>query len=248
MCFYYNVMPQGCKRCVCASECDNRLGSDELTHIVRPKPLLSRSDDKCTFAHVYLDGALEARRRAEAEGLLPPTSTASSSGSDGEDGEGQHQSLQQPQQHPQLPPQPLQGPGGVPLPIHPAVLQQQMLPPPPPPPPPHHSAGRPGPGYPLPPVAVPAPSWHQPYTAPPPLHVGAAGPAAAAVGAGYEILYDHGATKVYIQMPRSRRTGQRVCYYHNVGKCTHRSCPFLHILVSAGWIRARWMGARAGSG
>lgn len=201
MCFYFNVMPRGC----------------------------CRPADKCSFAHVYLDGALEARRRAEAQGILPPVTSTSDDG----DGEGRHHAARAIAAHdpsplppPPPPPQqqqqqlaqpPLQVVNGVPLQLHP--VQQLMHPPP-------HSTGGRVPGYPPLPASV-APSWHQPYSAPPPIDVGAA----AATTGGDEILYDNGPTKVYIQMPRSRRTGQRVCYYHNVGKCCTRDCPFLHILV-----------------
>ena len=187
MCFYYNVMPQGCRR----------------------------PADKCSFAHVYLDGALEARWRAEAQGLLPPVTSTSEDG----DGERPHQvaaraiTAHDPsQQHP--PPPPLQGASGVSLPMHPSAQQRQqhqmLLPP--------HSTGGRGHGYHPPPASVAPSSWHQPYVAPsPPCDVGAA-----SMSGEDEILYDNGPTKVYIQMPRSRRTGQRVCYYHNVVRIIDR--------------------------
>ena len=43
---------------------------------------------------------------------------------------------------------------------------------------------------------------------------------------------------IYVRMPRLAN-GQRICYYHNVGKCTNAVCPFVHVLVRR-WALPFW--------
>ena len=56
-----------------------------------------------------------------------------------------------------------------------------------------------------------------------------------------------GGSKTYINMPRTG-TGQRICYYHNVGRCTNTNCPFVHVLVrgSPGSVAGSGMGVWGG--
>lgn len=186
VCFYFNVMPEGCRKAA----------------------------DECEFAHVYLDGALQARRRAEAQGILPPIT---SSGGDGEEA----------RQPPQLDQRAPQGWSGG---VDPRMQQQQQ----------QLSALSAGGGAVEAAGATYAPSsWqHQQHAYAPPAPLLDPGLVAAAARDG--VVYETRPTKVYVQMPRSARTGQRVCYYHNAGKCTARACPFLHVLVRThtctGWV------------
>jgi hypothetical protein len=261
VCFYFNVMREGCR-----------------------KPA-----EQCEFAHVYVEGALEARQEAEAQDLLPRSASGGSEAGEGggvgraasltSSGEGneqhqQHQHQQHQHQQPNPPPPPSTTGGGyhgndgearAPA-GHPSSArsssshrtgpgrggwrrQRAMAPPPPsldrgsafgmPGPPPfyggdsashyhpaalapmasaHHYDAYAGPTLPMPPPPPPPPSY--------------------AAAGGYEDGAGPGGvyyppTKTYVNMPRTA-TGQRVCYYHNVGKCTNVVCPFVHVLVRAG--------------
>ncbi len=82
--------------------------------------------------------------------------------------------------------------------------------------------------------AVAYDGYSHPNNPPPPpsSYVGAAYPMGGQGAAGDEgglgLLYPP--SKTYVHMPRTN-TGQRICYYHNVGKCTNAVCPFVHVLV-----------------
>jgi hypothetical protein len=149
-----------------------------------------RPAEACEFAHVYLDGALEARRRAEAQGLLPPVS----SGTKGEDARVGYFDSQPPPLLPSPSPSATYSYHGYGT--HPQPTAA----------PPSASASA---------LAAQGQSQRQPALA---------GPDSAG------IVYESRPTKIYVQMPRTR-TGQRVCYYHNAGRCTNPACPFLHVLV-----------------
>ncbi len=191
VCFYFNVMPEGCRKAA----------------------------EECEFAHIYLDGALEARRRAEAQGLLPPVADGCHEQPQhvrreaGDGGGLARHRIEGPSTVPHMPP-PLR------VPQAPAVWANG------------NGGGGGGNhggggGYPQPSLALaPSYSYHsymatseRPAEAFPPASQG-------------PVVYDTRPTKIYVQMPRSR-TGQRVCYYHNVGRCVNPSCPFFHILVRA---------------
>jgi hypothetical protein len=169
--------------------------------------------EDCEFAHIYLDGALEARRRAEAQGLLPPVA-------DG--GHEQPQPVAREAGDGRLARHRPEGPGAVPPPMPPPLQVPQA---------PavwaggNGGGGGGGGGYPQhSPALAPSYSYHS-YMAPPEPPAEVFPPASRG-----PVVYDTRPTKIYVQMPRTR-TGQRVCYYHNVGRCVNPSCPFLHVLV-----------------